>query len=126
MKSAEQEKKIGMITALIVEPNAVPYVKKIAQDWRSLREIVGGPIEGIYPFEDSVSIVCNEEGKVLGLAPNRALFGSDGHPYDMIAGTFLIVGAEEDKETYSSLSDEMIRKYSDLFREPYCPWFYVL
>ena len=32
--------------------------------------------------------VCNDEGKLLGLTPNRLLKDAKGEPYDMVCGTF--------------------------------------
>ena len=36
--------------------------------------------------------VCNEEGKMLGLPMNRALTDESGVPYDIVCGTFFVVG----------------------------------
>lgn len=49
--------------ALIVEPMKPPYVKEIGEELEDLQHEVGGYIEAIYPFEDEVAIICNEEGK---------------------------------------------------------------
>ena len=40
------------------------YVKEIDSDLKSLQHEVGGYIEAIYPYEDPVALVCNEEGKL--------------------------------------------------------------
>ena len=58
----------------------------------SLQHEVGGCIEAIYPYEDPVALICNEEGKLEGLPLNRALRDEDGDIYDVVAGTFLVVG----------------------------------
>lgn len=126
MKIIKKETIANTIKVLIVEPDAEPYVKNVVPNLQSYNDIVGGPIEGICPFGDPVSIVCNEIGKIQGLPANRALFWSNGQPYDVIAGTFFVIGAEEDTEDYTSLSDEMIQKYSKIFRDPTCRWTYVL
>ena len=78
--------------ALIVEPLKVPYVKEVGEELEDLQHEVGGYIEAVYPFEDEIAIVCNEEGKLNGLELNRALRGDDGEIYDIIAGKFLVVG----------------------------------
>lgn len=54
--------------------------------------MVGGCIEAVYPFDDPVAIVCNEEAKLEGLPLNRALRDEDGDIYDIVAGTFMVVG----------------------------------
>ena len=66
------------IAVLIVEPGKEPYVKEIDSGLESLQHEVGGCIEAIYPYEDPVALVCNEEGKLEGLPLNRALRDEDG------------------------------------------------
>lgn len=105
-----------MNTVLVVEPGRVPYVKEIDSGLKSLQSEVGGWIEAIYPFEEEVALICNEEGKLCGLPLNRALMDEDGEIYDIIAGTFLVVGLGE--EDFCSLSDEYIKKFSDRFKKP--------
>ena len=39
-----------------------------------MQAVVGGNIEEYMPFEDEVAIVCHEEGKLIGLPPNRAIY----------------------------------------------------
>lgn len=100
---------------LIIEPEKHPKVKEIGEGLSSLQMQVGGMIEAIYPFEDEVAIICNEEGKNIGLPLNRALW-SDGQLYDIIAGTFLVVGLTE--ENFGSLSEELIERYRKRFYHP--------
>lgn len=104
------------ITVLIVEPEKVPYVKEIDPGLKSLQNEVDGWIEAVYPFEDPVAIICNEEGKMNGMPPNRALYDEDGQVYDIVAGQFLVVGLTEDN--FGSLTDEQIKKFSDRFHSP--------
>lgn len=110
------ENEAERITVLVVEPGEKPYVKEIESDLKSYQREVDGYIEVIYPFEELVALVCNEEGKVNGLQPNRALRDGDGRPYDIIAGTFLIVGLTEDD--FGSLNEEQIRQFSEHFKTP--------
>ena len=98
--------------ALIVEPLKAPYVKEIGEELEDLQHEVGGYIEAVYPFEDEVAIICNEEGKLNGLELNRAMRGDDGEIYDIIAGKFLVVGLTE--EDFGSLTPEQITKYSEM------------
>ena len=101
---------------LVVEPEKEPYVKEISSGLSSLQKEVGGFIEAVYPFEDPVAIICNEEGKLEGLPLNRALRDEDGHVYDVIAGTFLIAGLSEDN--FCSLDDAQIEKFSAMYKSP--------
>ena len=110
----EQERPI---TVLVVEPGREPYVKEIDPGLKSLQHEVDGWIEAVYPFEDPVAIVCNEEGKLNGLPLNRALIDDDsGEIYDIVVGTFLVTGLTEDN--FGSLTDDQIQKFSDRFRHP--------
>lgn len=58
----------------------------------------------------------DEEGKLNGKMPNRALKGSDGKIYDVLFGTFFICGLSGCE--FDSITEEMSKKYSDLFRSP--------
>ena len=60
--------------------------------------------------------VCNEEGKLMGLPLNRALFDDDGHIYDIVSGNFLIVGLGE--EDFTDLSPDLMEKYGEQFKYP--------
>jgi len=107
----------GPITVLVVEPEKVPYVKEIDPGLKSLQSEVDGWIEAVYPFEDPVAIICNEEGKMNGLPLNRALIDDDsGEIYDIVAGTFLVTGLTEDN--FGSLNEEQIKKFIERFRHP--------
>ena len=72
---------------LIVEPHKQPYCKDISGTLEELQAIVGGYIQAIYPFDDPIALVCNEEGKLIGLPQNRLLFDREGCAYDIICGT---------------------------------------
>lgn len=107
---------IETMKVLVVEPEKEPYVKEISSGLSSLQKEVGGFIEAVYPFEDPVAIICNEEGKLEGLPLNRALRDEDGHVYDIIAGTFLIAGLSEDN--FCSLDDAQVEKFSAMYKNP--------
>ena len=77
--SGEATERDSTIAVLIVEPGKEPYVKEIASGLE-----VGGYIEAIYPYEDPVALVCNEEGKLEGLPLNRALRDEDGDIYSFL------------------------------------------
>lgn len=104
------------LTVLVVEPEKPPYVKPICDTLESLQAEVGGCIEAIYPFDDPVAIICNEEGKLLGLPLNRALRDQGHHVYDVVAGTFLVAGLGA--EDFCSLNKAQIEKYSQRFQTP--------
>lgn len=100
--------------ALIVEPGKDPRIENIENNMYSLQKIVEGYIEVVYPFDDTVCIICNEEGKILGLPPNRPLQNYRGETVDVLSGTFLVVG--DGGEVFCDLTDEQIEKYERKFR----------
>ena len=104
------------MTVLVVEPRKEPYVKEIDPGLHSLQAEVGGDIGAAYPFRDPVALVCNDEGKLIGLDLNRGLRDENGELYDIMAGTFLVVGLGE--EDFASLSPELAQKYMEHFRQP--------
>ena len=101
---------------LLVEPGKEARTAEIGSGLRAMQDTVGGYIEAMYPYADEVAIVCNEEGKMLGLPLNRAVRNDDGHMLDVIAGTFFVCGLGE--ENFCSLPKDLQAKYLDKFRWP--------
>ena len=81
-----------------------------------MQQAVGGSIGATYPFDDSVAIIYNDDGKLMGLPLNRALWDESGEAYDVIAGTFLVVGLGE--EDFASLTPELAEKFEKQFHQP--------
>ena len=100
---------------IIVKPFTNPYVKEIKGDLESMQAVVGGYIQAIYPFDDEVALVCNEEGKINGLMPNRYLLDRNFGICDYICGDFFLCYAPCDSESFESMPDELIPKYIEKF-----------
>lgn len=101
---------------LLVEPGKRPILKEIDGSLKSMKEIVGGTIQALYPFEEPVALICNDEGKLLGLPLNRALRDEEGRIYDIVAGTFFLCGAPEGSDRFESLQKEQILRYLQAYR----------
>lgn len=97
------------MTILVVELMKTPTIQEIDGSLESMQWIVGGDIEAVYPFDDPVALVCHGEGKLLGLPMNRALTDESGVPYDIVCGTFFVVGIGD--ENFTSLTEQQIEKY---------------
>ena len=97
---------------LVVEPQKPCRVQEI-NSLADMQRIVGGDIEAVYPFQEPVALVCNSEGKLLGLPMNRPLLDKDYLPYDIIRGTFFVAGLGQ--EEFISLTDEQIQRYKSLY-----------
>ena len=79
-----------------------------------LTAAVDGPIAATYPFADQVALICNDEGRNMGLELNRALYDGRGQVYDVVPGTFVIVGLGDG--CFTSLPEDMIEKYAQRFQ----------
>ena len=103
---------------VIVEPQQKPTVQEIGDSLESMQKIVGGLIEAVYPFDEPVALICNEEGKLLNLPLNRALRDDEGTVYDIISGTFFLCAAPPDSEHFESLTDQQVKTYLERFATP--------
>ncbi len=110
------DKKDG-IFVLLVQPNKYPKLIEIDNTLEAMQEKVGGYIEQLMPFEDDIAIICNEEGKLIGLPLNRAIY-KHNKMIEIIAGDFLIAYAPPESEKYHSLPMDMAKKYVEKFRYP--------
>lgn len=100
------------LKCLYIKENSLPEVVIIPNTLKAKQEKVNGLIEYTYMLNDyEVVIICNEEGKINGMNPNRDI----GH--DIIFGPFLIVGETSEDGEDRSLTDEQIEKYKELFDE---------
>ena len=104
------------LTVLEFAPGQYPKQVELNPDLNALQQAVGGDIGASSPLSDKVAIVYNDDGKLMGLPLNRALWDEDGLMYDVIAGTFLVVGLGE--EDFVSLSPELAQKYEEEFHQP--------
>lgn len=100
------------MNVLVVEPRMLPYEKEVPDELKDLQAIVGGHIQAIYPFEDHVALVCNEDGIGAGLEFNRSI---PERQYGGIFGTFFICGLGE--ENFISLTPEQMETYKKRFRK---------
>lgn len=68
---------------LRVRPKHYPEVIDIDCSLESLQKEVEGPIQAVYPWDDEVALICNEEGKLHDDCMeklNRTLDGPYGIP----------------------------------------------
>jgi hypothetical protein len=91
---------VKKIKGLIVKPYELPEEIEIENTLEAKQKLVEGSIECVY-YKD-VILICNEEGKINGMRPNRDI-GSD-----IIFGPFLIVGDDYDNASFKSLTDKQI------------------
>lgn len=104
------------MNVLMVEPGKVPYAVDIGEGLEALQAAVGGDIQAVYPYDDPVALICNEEGKLMGLPLNRALRDDEGNIYDILAGNFFLCGLSE--ENFADLPADLMEKYRQQFESP--------
>lgn len=109
--------KENQIRVLKVAPFTAPEVCVLGNRLRALQEAVSigadyiGLIEIISLEEDErACILCNEEGKLIGLPPNRQIEN------DIIYGVFYVTGQDK-AGNLTSLTDEQIQYYSVMFAD---------
>ena len=102
---------------LVIEPERRPKVRDIDGSLKSMQEIVGGLIQPIY-LDDSVALICNDEGKLMNLPANRGLRDKARQIYDIVFGTFFLCGTPADSDHFTSLTPEQIEQYQKLFYTP--------
>ena len=96
------------IQVVIVEPMKKPYKKTIPNHLDAMKEIVGGWIENVFIGETEtgarIGMVVNEEGKLIGLPPNRAI-----RNFDILVGTFFITAYNLEGDNVSLTDKEAER-----------------
>ena len=97
------------IRVLKVEPGRAPEEIDMPNTLDAFQAAVGGDIE-VLGLDSDTALICSEEGKLMGLPPNRRVGG------DTIAGTFLIAGDADGG--FCSLSDEDAAYYARQFAQP--------
>lgn len=95
---------------LALEPHRKPQIVDIDGSLKSMQEIVKGSIEAIFPFDDPVALICNEEGKFDGSKACLMMADEAGAVKDIIFGTVFICGLGE--EDFVSIPDDLIEKYT--------------
>ena len=91
-------------------PNEAPIILEMKNTLEELQAAVGGNIETVSIASDCC-IVCNEEGKLIGLTPNRRL------GCDVLCGVFYVVGQDRNGN-FTSLASEQQKAYSAYLATP--------
>ncbi len=105
----DEQNDLEQMTVLVVEPGYAPYEKTIPNTLHAKQELVGGLITAIYPYEEMVAIVANDEGILLGMDFNRSVEGG----YGGIFGPFFVCGLTED--SFCSLTPEQMARFKQKF-----------
>ena len=115
----DAEKAAGLkpvIRVVLCEPDRTARIAEIGTDLEDLQRAVGGCIETYYPFAEDVCIVCNDEGKLNGMSPCRAIYDGEHEILDIVFGPFFICGCPGPE--FESLTEEQLERYVRQFRDP--------
>ena len=104
------------IKVVMCEPGQLARITEIGTELEDLQQAVGGLIEAYYPFEEQVCIVCNDEGKLNGMRPCRAIFDEERNIRDIIFGPFFICDCRG--MDFASLNQEQLDRYKLMFLCP--------
>lgn len=96
---------------LMVEPGFAPYEKELEGLEQMQTAVGGGLIQPIYPYEERVAIVCNEEGILRGMDFNRSVPGG----YGGVFGPFFVCGLTDDD--FCSLTPEQMERFKKDFQK---------
>ena len=116
VEDATEESVVEEITVLVVEPGKVPYFKTIPNTLEAKQKEVGGYIQAIYPFAERVAILSDEEEKFKNYPMNRLLRNDVWELFEVLVGTFLIVGLSSCG--FASLSEEDRKTFFKRFQKP--------
>ena len=105
--------KEAKIKVLALLPMELPKEIDLDNTLEAMQKFVGGLIECITLSDtgSEVTLVCNDEGKLLELPPNRMLWGGA----DYLAGSGFIAGTDSEGNM-TSLTAEEIAYYTEKYR----------
>ncbi len=100
------------LKCVYITPHNTPIELNLEiNDYDTISTAVKGLIEITHPFDDSVSIIGNEEAKLINMEGNRRVGNG------IYAGPILIVG-DNGGEDFIGLTQEQADRYMDMFEQP--------
>lgn len=113
------------ITVIYVRPGKIPQIVEMEDSLPAMQQMVGGMIEEYMPFysaEDEriqdVALICNDEGKVRRMMPNRTIYGENDERLDVICGDFFLCYAPIESERFLSMPEDLQQVFYEKFYYP--------
>jgi len=113
------------ITVIYVRPGKIPQIMEMEESLPAMQQMVGGMIEEYMPFYSEtderiqdVALICNDEGKVRRMMPNRTIYGEDGERLDVICGDFFLCYAPMESERFLSMPEDLQQVFYEKFYYP--------
>lgn len=98
------------IKVLVCRVGQPPVVEEIVDSLEASQKIVGGYIES-WAMGGRLSLICNGEGRFIGLKPNRPVRADHWTGAEIVRGDFFLVSGDGDGG-FASLSDAEIADWS--------------
>lgn len=108
---SQTQKPDNLMKIVYKEPGKPAFAAEIVNSLEAEQKAVGGYIEPVYN-DDGTIILCNEEGKLIGMKGNIHLDNGTS----IIAGPFFVCG--DGGEDFCSLTEEQTEKYINKYSEP--------
>ena len=67
------KEQVEKMDVLLIKPGMYPQQIQIGTELEDLQKAVGGDIQAVYPYEEEVALIMNEESKIQGFDLNRSL-----------------------------------------------------
>lgn len=109
---SQTSKPKDLLRVVYVEPNKPPYEAEIEDTLEAKQKAVGGGLIEVAYNQDGTCLICNEEGKLIGMEANRRI----GDGSSIVVGPFFLCGLA--KGGFRSLTDEETAKHLERFAEP--------
>ena len=100
------------LKVLLVCPNELPKEIEIENTLKAKQDLVEGLIEVFYINDkEDICLICNEEGKIHNLKPNRFIGN------ELIYGNIIVIGDDYEFGDFKSLTRKQIKKYQEYFNQ---------
>ena len=113
------------ITIIHVRPGKIPQIVEMEDSLKAMQQMVGGMIGEYMPFYSAdderiqdVALICNDEGKMRRMMPNRTVYGENGEPLDVICGDFFLCYAPMESERFLSMPEDLQKVFYEKFYYP--------
>ena len=120
--SDEQTEKI---TVIHIRPAKTPQILEIEDTLPAMQRLVGGMIQEYMPFYSEsderiqdIALICNDEGKMRHMMPNRMIFEPYMEKPEVICGDFFLCYAPYESETFLSIPEDLQRIFYEKFYYP--------
>lgn len=89
-----------------------PQYTSVEDDLQHYQQLVNGYIESVPTDDIGVDLICNDEGKLLGLEPTLAIAEKEtGRILDIIHGPYFFIGSNNETGEFIDMPEKLVQKY---------------